>query len=104
MRDHENQSALIIDASVPNNFGINRAEREKVTKYQFLKVVLKEEWNLKQIDIIPVNIGATGLMKDSREKCLSSIPGNPNKYEVQTAAIRGTVSILKRVLGSNFQH
>ena len=104
VRDHQNQSALIIDVSVPNDFGINRAEREKVTKYQDLKFALKEEWDLKQIDIIPVIIGATGLMKDSLEKYLSSIPGNPNKYEVQTAAIRGTVSILKRVLGSDFQH
>ena len=95
---------MIIDVSVPNDFGINRAEREKVTKYQDLKVALKEEWNLNQIDVIPVIIGATGLMKDSLERYLSSIPGNPNKYEVQTAAIRGTVSILKRTLGSDFKH
>ena len=99
VRDHENKTALIIDVSVPNDFGINRAEREKVTKY-----ALKEEWDLKQIDVIPVIIGAIGIMKGSLEKYLNSIPGKPNKYEIQIAAIRGTIFILKRILGSNFQH
>ena len=42
--DRLNRSALIIDVSVPNDFGINRAEREKVTKYQDLKNALREEW------------------------------------------------------------
>ena len=87
---------------VPNDIGINRAEREKVTKYQDLKHALRECWNLKDIDVIPVIIGATGVMKDNLQGYLDAIPGQPKKHEVQIAAIRGTVSILKRALGSNF--
>ena len=101
--DHQDKSALIIDVSVPNDFGINRAEREKVCKYQDLKNALKDEWNLKQIEVIPVIIGATGIMKDSLQEYLKSIPGQPKKYEIQIAAIRGTVSLLKKTLGSNFK-
>ena len=100
--DEKEKTALIIDVCVPNDFGINRAEREKVTKYQDLKNALKETWNLKSIEVIPIIIGATGVMKDNLQGYLDSIPGKSKKYEVQIAAIRGTVSILKRALGSHF--
>ena len=83
-------------------FGFKRAEREKVTKYQDLKNALKETWNLNSIEVIPIIVGATGVMKDNLQGYLDSIPGKPKKYEVQTAAIKGTVFILKRALGSHF--
>ena len=102
IRNNQNKSALIIDISVPNNFAINRAEREKITKYQDLKHALKDEWDLQEIEVIPIIIGATGLMKDNLQKYLDSIPGQPKKYECQVSAIRGTVSILKRCLGTKF--
>ena len=101
--DRKARSALIIDVSVPNDFGINRAERDKVLKYQDLKNALKEEWQLHDIAVIPVIVGATGLMKDNLQSYLDSIPGKPNKYQVQVAAIRGTVSLLKRALGTSFK-
>ena len=48
-------------------------------------------------------VGATGMMKDNLQSYLDSIPGKPSKYQVQVAAIRGTVSLLKRALGTNFK-
>ena len=54
---------------------------------------------MKEIDIIPVIIGATGLMKKNLKNYLDSIPGQPSCYEVQVAAIKGTRAILKRTLG-----
>ena len=102
--DHTNQSALIIDVCVPNDYGLNRAERDKITKYQDLKHALKDDWKLKEIEVIPVIIGATGVMKDSLQHYLKSIPGQPKVHQIQTAAIRGTVSILKRTLGTQFKH
>ena len=101
--DRKERSAIIIDVSVPNDFGINRAEREKVTKYQDLKNALRESWDLKEIDVIPVIVGATGVMKDNLQAYLDRIPGKPQRHECQTAAIRGTVSLLKKALGSNFK-
>ena len=95
----EERKAQIIDVTVPNDFGLNRAERGKITKYQDLKNDLRTTWRLKEIDIIPVVIGATGLMKKNLKSYLQAIPGNPSAYEVQIAAIKGTVTILKRALG-----
>ena len=74
-------------------------EKKKKSKYQDLQYDLKSTWNLRDIQIIPVVIGATGLMKNNLKNYLLSIPGCPTAYEVQIAAIKGTVSVLKRALG-----
>ena len=84
--------------SVPNDFGINRAEREKVNKYQDLKNDLRQTWELENIEIIPVIVGATGLMKTNLKSNLKSIPGSPSAEEIQMVAVTGTVSIIKRAL------
>lgn len=54
---------------------------------------LRRKRNLKEISIIPVMIGATGLMK---KNFLVSIPGDPSAREIQTIALKGTVRILKK--------
>ena len=96
------KTALIIDVAVPNDYGLNRAEREKITKYQDLKNDLKQTWSLKEISIIPVVVGATGLVKKTLKTYLNTIPGKPSCYEIQIAAIKGTTSILKRALGCKY--
>ena len=60
---------------------------------------MKRNWNLREISIIPVIIGATGLMKKNFKKYLASIPGEPSAREIQTTALKGTARILKRALG-----
>ena len=65
---------------------------------------LRETWNLNFIEVIPVIIGATGVMKDNLQGYLDLTPGKPKKYEVQIAAMRETLSILKRALGSHCQY
>ena len=84
---------------MPNDYGLNRAEREKLTKYEDLKNDLRVTWSLNEIDVIPVVVGATGLMKTNLKSYLESIPGYPSINEVQLGAIKGTISILKRALG-----
>ena len=74
------KTALIIDAAVPNDYGLNRAEREKITKYQDLKNDIKQTWSLKEISIIPVVVGATGLVKKTLKTYLNTIPGKPSCY------------------------
>ena len=97
--DKQEKTAQLIEVTVPNDYGLNRAEREKITKYQELKNDLRTTWSLKEIEIIPVVVGATGLMKKSLKKYLERIPGKPSPQEVQIAAVKGTVTILKRALG-----
>ena len=95
---HE-RTAKIVEITVPNDFGLNRAERTKRTKYQDLMYDLRRTWSLNEVEIIPVVIGATGLMKKNLKSLLERIPGCPSAYEVQLTAIKGTASILRRALG-----
>ena len=97
----QEKTANLIDVTVPNDYGLNRGEREKLEKYEDLKNHLREIWSLKNSCVTPVVVGATGLMKKNLKNYLESIPGNPSAQEVQTAAIKGTVTILKRALGYN---
>ena len=96
--DRKSKSAQIIEVSVPNDYGLNRAEREKCNKYQDLKNDLRTTWGLQSIELIPVIVGATGLVKDNLQKYLQSIKGSPALEEIQLCAIKGTISILKRAL------
>ena len=99
MWDKLKRDALIIDVSVPSDYGLNRAERDKVYKYQALKNDLMSTWNLSSAEVIPVIVGATGLQKKNLTKYLEEIPGKPDPYEVQLSAIKGSITILKRALG-----
>ena len=89
----------IIDVCVPNDGGIGRQEREKVVKYQDLKNDMADTFNLQPVEVIPVVISATGLMKKNLQKYLKRIPGNTTALELQTEVVKETVSLLKRALG-----
>ena len=55
--------ALLIKVSVPNDFGLSATKIRKMTKYQDLKNEVKRTWKLKKAEIIPVIVGATGMIK-----------------------------------------
>ena len=54
-------------------------------------------WNLK-CTIVPVIIGATGIVTRSLKKNLESIPGNHSKDSLQKTALLGTSHIIWKVL------
>ena len=54
---------------------------------------MRRTYGLSEIELIPVVIGATGLVKNNLKGHLQ-----PNPEEVQLAAIKGTIRILKRAL------
>jgi hypothetical protein len=54
-------------------------------------------WNVKT-KVIPVIIGATGIISKSFRKYPSNIPGKHEIKELQETAILGTAHILRKVL------
>ena len=89
----------VIDVCVPNDYGMARQEREKIVKYQDLKNDIADTHGLQPVDVIPVVIGATGLMKQNLQKYLQLLPAKITSLELQIETIRETVSLLKRALG-----
>ena len=58
---------------------------------------IQRMWNLK-CTIVPVIIGATGIVTRSLKKNLETVPGKHSIYSLQKAAILGTSHIIRKVL------
>ena len=97
--DKHTRKGYIIDVCVPNDYGVGRQEREKVTKYQDLKNDIKDTYRYEPVDIIPIVIGATGTMKRNLQHYIQLLPCKVTSLELQIEVIRETVSMLKRALG-----
>ena len=63
LKHKKEKSALLIEVSVPNDFGLNATEMRKMIKYQDLKNEVKRTWKLKKAEIVPVIVGAAGMIK-----------------------------------------
>jgi hypothetical protein len=72
-------------------------EAEKKLKYNSLGIEIQRMWNLK-CTIIPVIIGATGIVTNSLRKTLEAIPGKHSIDSLQKTAILGTSHIIRKVL------
>jgi hypothetical protein len=76
---------------------IVQKEAEKKLKYKSLCIELQRTWNLK-CTIIPVIIGATGIVTRSLKKNLEAVPGKHSIDSLQKTAILGTSHIIRKVL------
>ena len=72
-------------------------EAEKKLKYKSLCIEIQRMWNLK-CTIVPVIIGATGIVTRSLKKNLETIPGKHSIDSLQKTAILGTSHIIRKVL------
>jgi hypothetical protein len=59
-------------------------------------------WNMKCM-IIPVIIGATGIVTKGLKKNLEAIPGKHSIDSLQTTAILGTSHVIQKVLQSELE-
>ena len=71
--------------------------QKKMSKYVDLQIECQRLWN-KKVKVIPVIIGATGIVDKNIKKYVGRILGCHNIYSLQRSAILGTVHILRKVL------
>jgi len=74
-----------------------KREAEKKLKYKSLCIEIQRMWNLK-CTIIPVIIGATGIVTKSLRKNVEAVPGKHSIDSLQKTAILGTSHIKRKVL------
>jgi len=72
-------------------------EKEKVMKYQQLRIQLEKLWNVK-FTIVPVVIGALGSFTSSLLPYLKQLPGKHPINSLTKAALLGFAHILQKVL------
>jgi hypothetical protein len=75
-----------------------KGSREEI-KYNSLCIEIKRMWNMNCM-IIPVIIGATGIVTKGLKKNLEAIPGKHSTDSVQNTAVLGTSHIIRKVLQS----
>ena len=62
-----------------------------------MKIELEQLWKVK-IMVIPVVVGALGVIADRLPGWLAQIPGTISEVELQKSALLGTAQVLQRVL------
>ena len=87
----------LIDVAIPADRNVVQKEAEKKLKYKSLCIEIQRMWNLKCM-IIPVIIGATGIVTRSLRKNLEAVQGKHSIDSLQKTAILGTSHIIRKVL------
>jgi len=78
--------------AIPADRNVVQKEAEKKLKYNSLCIEIQRMWDLK-CTILPVIIGASGIVTRSLKKNLETIPGNHSIY-----SLLGTSHIIRKVL------
>jgi hypothetical protein len=79
----KDKTCLLIDVAIPSDKNVIQKEAEKKLKYTNLSIEIQKMWNMKCF-VIPVNIGATGIVSKSLQKYLETIPGQHSIDSLQT--------------------
>ena len=80
--------------SSPSDNNTSTKVSEKRSKYKDLEIEITRMWQMKT-EIIPVVIGALGVIKKGSEKVVGEILGNINPWEIQKTILLGKVLSIK---------
>ena len=83
--------------AIPGDYNIQKKATEKMSKYVDLQIECQRLWKRK-VEIIPVIIGATGIVDKNIKKYVGRIPGHHNIYNLQRSAFLRTAHILRKAL------
>ena len=64
--DKREQTVMFIDVTIPNDHNMIEKKLEKIEKYTDLGIEIKELWNMQRVDIVPIVIGYTGVVDNSK--------------------------------------
>ena len=92
------KEALIIDVAIPSDYNIPRKRMEKVRNYTDLAIEMKTLWNLNSVKIVPIIIGATGVIHKGLSDDIEKLGLIENKFdlrEAQKIVLLGTVHVVR---------
>ena len=70
---------------------------KKLSKYKDLEIEIQKMWGT-NVTMIPVVIGALGVINEGTEKFTNRIPGQPRLREIQKIVLTSTAHILRRTV------
>ena len=96
--DKKEQKGIIIDIAVPADVRIDEKEKGKVEKYQDLKKEIRGLWKLRNVEIVPVVIGALGSVSAEFDRWMGKLGITCSVGVIQRSVLLGTARILRKVL------
>ena len=99
MKNKKENICTLIDVSVPSENNTSIKVAEKISKYKDLEIEINRMWGMKTI-VLPIVIGALGLIKKGTEKFTDQVPGHISIPEIQKIALLGTAHILRKILST----
>ncbi|KAL1447790.1 hypothetical protein WDU94_009835 [Cyamophila willieti] len=97
IKDKKRRTCQLIDVAIPSDYNITQKEAEKYLKYKDLQIEAQRLWNLKTT-IVPIVIGATGLVSYKTCEAIQQIPGEHNLISLQKSVVLSTAHIIRKVL------
>ena len=97
IKNKKEKTCTLIDVAIPADRNVVQKEAEKKLIYKRFCIEIQQMWNLK-CTIIPVIIGAPGIVRRSLGKKLEAVPGKYSIDSLQKTAILGTSHIIRKVL------
>ena len=88
----------IVDIAVPGDKRVELKEREKIEKYTELKREIKKIWNMAYVGIVPIVVGALGIVSNNLKDWLKQLNLKSSIELLQKAALLGTARLLRKVL------
>ena len=74
IRNHEERTCIMMDVVVPSDQNISLKEFQKLSEYKDREIEVTKMWKLKT-KIIPVVIGALGMIKKVSQNFIDQVPG-----------------------------
>jgi hypothetical protein len=99
IKNKNEKACVLIDVAIAVGRNVTQKEAEKELKYKSLCIEIPRMWNMKCM-IIPVVIGAAGIVTRSLRRNLEAIPGKHSIDSLQKITALGTSHIIQKVLQS----
>src|SRR5215469_9626870 len=93
------RKCYILEIGVPFDGNVTAYELEKNLKYQRLKNEISRMWEMEEVIVVPLVIGALGILKDSFTVNIEKLPVKISTLDIQISAVRKTIQIIRTVLG-----
>jgi len=97
IKNKKEKTCTLVNVAIPADRNVVQKEAEKKLKYKNLCIEIQRMWNLK-CTIVPVIIGATGIVTRNLRKNLETVTGKHSIDSLQKTAILGTSHIIRKIL------
>ena len=96
--DKKKKKCLLIDPTCPFDIRTEKIEEEKYTNFSELKYEIAKIWKMRNVEVIPVVIGALGTVTKHLEKWIEKLDLNLSIEALQKPCLLGPMRIIRKVL------